>query len=167
MQFRRNSSLFRQQNWYTSLFLLFSHSAMSDSLQLHGLQQDRLPGPSVSPRICSKSCPLSQWCHPTFSTCLLLLLPSIFSSIRVFSNELARHISGQSIGVPTSALDLPMNIQGWFPLGLNGVISLLSKELSRVFSNTTVWKHQFFDAQLFCGPALPSVYDYWKNHSFD
>ena len=87
MQFRRNSSLFRQQNWYTSLFLLFSHSAMSDSLQLHGLQQDRLPGPSVSPRICSKSCPLSQWCHPTFSTCLLLLLPSIFSSIRVFASR--------------------------------------------------------------------------------
>ena len=83
-------------------------------------------------------------CHP------LLLLPSIFVSIRVFSNELARHIKansshGQSFGASTSVL--PMNIQGSFPLRLTGLISLMSKGLSRVFSSTTVWKHQFFGAQ--------------------
>ena len=76
-------------------------------------------------------------CHP------LLLLPSIFSSIRVFSNESAFCIRWPSIGVSASASVLPMNIQGWFPLGLTDWISLLSKGLSRVFSSTTVWKHQF------------------------
>ena len=79
-------------------------------------------------------------CHPA------LFLPSIFPSIRVFSNELALHI--QSIGAPASASVLPMHIQGWFPLGWTGWISLQSKGLSRVFSNTTFWKHQFFGAQL-------------------
>ena len=80
-------------------------------------------------------------CHP------LLLLPSIFSSIRVFSSELALHISGQSTGASASSAVLPMNIQDWFPLGLTGLISLQSKGLSRVVSSTTVWKHQFFIAQ--------------------
>ena len=79
--------------------------------------------------------------------CLLLLLPSSFPSIRVFSNELAFHIGGQSVGASASASVLPMNIQGQFPLGLTGLIFLLSKELSRVFSSTAVQKHQFFSAQ--------------------
>ena len=77
----------------------------------------------------------------------LLLLPSIFSSIRVFSNESAFCIRWPSIGVSASASVLPMNIQGWFPLGLTDWISLLSKGLSRVFSSTTVWKHQFLCTQ--------------------
>ena len=77
-------------------------------------------------------------CHP------LLLLPSIFPSIRVISNESVFHISGQSIGASASVL--PMDIQGWFPLGLTGLISLQSKGLSRIFSSTTVQKHQFFSA---------------------
>ena len=82
------------------------------------------------------------FCHP-------LLLPlSIFPSIRVFSNKSVLRISGQSIGVSASASVLPMNMQGWFPLGLTGLISLQSEGLSRVFTNTTVQKHQFFDAQL-------------------
>ena len=78
----------------------------------------------------------------------LLLLPSIFPSIRVFSNELVLHIGGQSTGASASASVLPMNIEGWFPLRLASLISLQSKGLSRVFSNTTVQKHQFFGAQL-------------------
>ena len=78
----------------------------------------------------------------------LLLLPSIFPSIRVFSNESALRISGQSIGVSASASVLPMNMQDWFPLGWTGWISLQSKGLSRVFANTTVQKHQFFGVQL-------------------
>ena len=80
--------------------------------------------------------------------CPLLLLPSIFPRIRVFSNESVLHIGGQSIGASGSASVLPVSIQGWFPLGLTGLISLQSKGLSRVFSNTTVQKHQFFGAQL-------------------
>ena len=78
----------------------------------------------------------------------LLLLPSLFPSIRVFSNELALHIRGQSIRVSASTLVLPMNIQDWFPLGWTGWISLQSKRFSRVFFNTTVQKHQFFSTQL-------------------
>ena len=97
----------------------------------------------------------------------LLLLPLIFPSIRVFSNELAVHIRWQNIGASASASVLPMNIQGWFLLGLIGLISLLSKGLWRVFSSTTVWKHQFFGSQ----PSLWSNSHIctWllENHSFD
>ena len=118
------------------------------TLRDHGLQQTRLPRPLLSPGACSNSCSLSQWCHPT-----------IFSSVAPFSSSLQSFpasgsfpmsqlfaFSGQSIGVSASASVLPMNSQGWFPLGLTGLI-LRSKRLSRVFSNTTVWKHQFFGAQ--------------------
>ena len=87
--------------------------------------------------------------------------------IRVFSNESALQSSGQSIRALTSATVLTMNIQGWFPLGLTGLISLQSKGLSRVFSSTTICKHQFSDAQPFYGPTFTSIHDYWKNHSFD
>ena len=80
----------------------------------------------------------------------LLLLPSIFPRIRIFPNELAFASGGQSIGAFASASVLPMNIQGWCPLGLAGLISLLSKGLSRVFSSTTVWKHQLFIGKLGC-----------------
>ena len=95
-------------------------------------------------------------CHP------LLLLPSIFPSIRVFSNESVFQLGGQSIGA--SASILPVNIQGWFPSGLTSSISLLSKGLSRVFSCTTVRKHQFFGS--LNGPTLTAIHYYWKNCSF-
>ena len=88
--------------------------------------------------------------------CPLLLLPSVFSNIRVFSNDLLFTSGGQSMRASVSVL--PMNIQGWFPLGLTGLISLQSKELSRVFSSTTIRKHQFFGT---------SDHDHWKNHNFD
>ena len=96
-------------------------------------------------------------CHP------LLLLPSIFPSIRVFSSELALCIRWPKYS-SASASVLPMNIQGWFPLGLIGLISLQSKGLSRVFSNTTVQKHQFFGAQPSLWSNSQSAHDYWKNH---
>ena len=100
-------------------------------------------------RVYSNACLLSQWCHPTISSCRSLLLPpSIFPSIRVFSNKSVLCIRWPSIGVSASASLLPMNIQDWFPLGWTGWISLQSKGLSRVFSNTTVQKHQFFGARL-------------------
>ena len=131
------------------LLLLFSHSVMSDSLQPHGLQYIRLPCPSPSPRVCSKSHPLSQWCHPTisssvtpFSSCLQSFPASgSFPMSRLFIS------GGQSIGASASASVLPMNIQDWFPLGMTGLISLKSKGLSRVFSSTKIQKHQFFGTQ--------------------
>ena len=126
--------------------MLFSCSVMSDSLWPYGLQHTRLPCPSLSPRVCSNSCSLSRWCHPTIS-----------SSVTHFSCHQSFPASGsfpvswlfasgsQSNGASASVLT--MNIQGWFPSGLTGMISLLSKGLSRVFSITTVWKHQLFSAQ--------------------
>ena len=101
-------------------------------------------------------------CHP------LLLLPSIFPSIRVFSNESALCIRWpKSIGVSASTSVLPMNTQDWFSLGWAGWISLQSKGLSRVFSNATVQKHQFFSLSFLYSPTLTSIHDYWKNHSLD
>ena len=122
---------------------------MSDSLSPHGLQHARLHCPTPSPRACSNSCPLSQWCHPTisssvvpFSSCLQYFPASgSFPMSRLFTS------GGQSVGASASSSVLPMNIQDWFPLGLTGWISLLSKGFSRVFSNTAVQKLQFFGAQ--------------------
>ena len=96
-------------------------------------------------------------------------LASIFPSIRVFSNESALRISPshQSTGVSASPSVLPVNTQDWSPLGWTGWISLQSKGLSRVFSNTTVQKHQFFSAQLSYSPTLTSIHDHWKNYSLD
>ena len=101
--------------------------------------------------------------HPILC-CPLLLLPSIFASIRVFSKSRLFASGGQSIGTSASASVLPMNIQGWYPLGLTGLISLLSKGLSRVFSSTTVQKHQFFDTQPF--PYLKASSTLFSNGIF-
>ena len=116
------------------------------TLWSHGLQHTRLAHPSPSLRVCSNSCPLSWWCHPTisssdisFSSCLQFFLTSgSFLRSQFFAS------GGQSIGTSASASVLPMNIQDWFPLGLTGLISLQSKGLLRVFLNTTVQKHQFY-----------------------
>ena len=127
----------------------FSRSVMSYSLQPHGLQHARLPCPSPTPRAYLNSCPSSRWYHTTISSSVIP-----FSHLQSFPTSGSFPMSqffasdGQSIGVSTSASVLPMNIQDWFPLGLTGWISLQSKGLSRVFSNTTVKKHQFFGAQL-------------------
>ena len=128
------------------LLLLFSRSVISDSLWPRGLQHTRLPCPSSSPGACSNSCPLSQWCHPTISSSVASCLQS-FPASGSFPMSHLFPSGGQSIGVSASASVLPMNIQDWFPLGWTGWISLQSKGLSRVFSNTTVRKHQFFGAQ--------------------
>ena len=128
----------------------FSHSVMSNSLWPHGLQHARPPCSSPTPRACSDSCPSSRWCHPTisssvipFSSCLQSFPASgSFQMSQVFAS------GGQSIGVSASTSVLPMNTQDWFPLGWTGWISLQSKGLSKVFSNTTVQKHQFFGAHL-------------------
>ena len=124
----------------------FSHSVLSDSLWPHELQHARLSCPSPSPGACSNSCPSSQWCHPTisssvtpFSSCL-----QSFPASGSFPMNWLLASGDQSIGASASALVLPMNIQGWFPLGLTGLLSLQSRELSKIFSNTTVQKHQLF-----------------------
>ena len=123
---------------------------MSDSLWPHGLQHTRLPCPSPTPGVNSNSCLLSQWCHPTISSSVIPFSSCLQSFPASGSFPMSQFFtsSGQSIGVSTSTLVLPMNIQNWFPSGLTGLISLQPKGLSRVFSNTTVQKHQFIDAQL-------------------
>ena len=111
------------------------------------------PWTAVSPRLCWNSCPLSWWCHPTTSTSVASSSwPQSFPASRSFSMSWLFASDGQS--TDTSASVLSKNIQGWFPLGLTGLISLLYKWLSRILSNTTVWKHWFFSAQ----PSLWSNY---------
>ena len=129
--------------------LFFSHSVMSDSLQPHGLQHARLPCPLLSPRVCLNSYTLSRWCHPTISSSVTLFSSFLqsFPASESFPMSQLFTSSGQSIWASALASILSMNIQGWFPLGLTGWIFLQSKGLSRVFSSTTVWKHQFFDPQ--------------------
>ena len=128
----------------------FSHSVLSASLQPHEPQHARPPCPSRTPRAHPNPCPLCQWCHPTilssvipFSSC-----PQSFPASRSFQMSQLFTSGGQNIGVSASASVLPMNTQDWSPLGWTGWISLLSKGLSRVFSNTTVQKHQIFSTQL-------------------
>ena len=128
----------------------FSHSVVSDSLRPHGLQHTRPPCPSPTPRVYPNSCPLSRWYHTT-------ILPSVapfssrlqsFPASESFPVSQPFSSSGQTIGVSASTSVLPMNTQDWSPLGWTGWLSLQSKGLSRVFSNTTVQKHQFFGTQL-------------------
>ena len=128
----------------------FTCSVMPDSLQLHGLQHPRPPCPSPTLWVYSNSCPLSQWCHPTTSSSVVPFssCPQSFPASGSFQMSQFFPSGGQSTGVSASASVLPMNIQDWFPLGWTGWISLQSKGLSRVFSKTTVQKHQFFGTQL-------------------
>ena len=131
------------------MLLLFRFSVVSNSLQPHGLQHARLPCPSPSPRVASKSCPLSQWCHPTISSSFIPFSSCLQSFPASGSFPMSRLLAlgSQSTGASTSVSVLPMNIRGWFPLALSDLISLESKGLSRVFSSITVQKYQFFGAQ--------------------
>ena len=124
----------------------FSCAVVSYSLQPHGLQHIRLPCPSPTPRACSNSCPLSRSCHPTISSFVVPFSSRLqsFPASGSFPMSQIFVLGGQSIGASSSAPVLPMNIQGWFP----SLISLQSKGFLRVFSSTTVQKHQFFSAQL-------------------
>ena len=128
----------------------FSHSVMSNSLQPHELQHARPPCPSQTPRVHPNPCASSQWCHPTISSSVVPFssCPQSFPASGSFPLSQLFTSGGQSIGVSASASVLPMNTQDWFPLEWTGWISLQSKGLSRVFSNTTVQKHQFLSAQL-------------------
>ena len=162
--------------WISSV--QFSCSVVSDSLRPHGLQHTRLPCPSPTLGACSNSCPLSRWCHWTISSSVegdshLQSFPASgsFPVSQFFAS------SGQSIGVSASASVFPVTIQDWFPLGLTGLISLQSKGLSRVFSNTIVQKHQFSKASIYSsisftqgnGQAPPSMgfsrQEYWSREN--
>ena len=128
----------------------FTHSVVSDFLQPHGLQHTRPPCPLPTPGVYSNSCPWSRWCHPTISSSVIPFssCPQSFPASGSFPMSQFFTSRSQSIEVSASASVIPMNIQDWFPLGWTGWISLLSKGLSRVFSNTTVQKHQFFGTSL-------------------
>ena len=128
----------------------FNRSFTSDSSRPHGLKHARFPCPSPTPRACSNSCPSSQWCHPTISFSVVPVSSCLQSFPASGSFPMGQFFTsgGQSIGASASASVLPMNSHDWFPLGLTSWISLQSKGLSRVFSNTTVQKNQFFGAQL-------------------
>ena len=127
----------------------FSHSVVSDSLRPHESQHARPPCPPPTPEVHSNSCPSSQWCYPAISSSVIPF-SSCPQSLPASESFPVSHLfpSGdQSIGVTASASVLPKNTQDWSPLGWTGWTSLQSKGLSRVFSNTTVQKHQFFGAQ--------------------
>ena len=130
----------------------FSCSIVSDSLQLrpHELQHTRPPCPSPTPGVHSDSCPSGQWCHPAISSSVIPFssCPQSFPASGSFQMSQLFTSGGQSIGASATTSVLLMNTQDWSPLGWTGWISLQSKGLSRVFSNTTVQKHQFFCAQL-------------------
>ena len=124
----------------------FSHSVVSNSLRPHGLQHARPSCPSRTPGVYSNSCPLRRWCHLTISSSVIPFSSCLqsFPALGPFPVTWLFASSGQRIGASASTSVFPVNFQGWFPLGWTGWISLQSKGLSRVFSNTTFPKHQFF-----------------------
>ena len=124
--------------------LLFSQLVISDSLQPHGLQHSRLLCPLTSPEVCPSSCPFHQWCHPVTSSSNAIFCPQSLSASGPFPVNRLFASGDQNTRYSVSVSVLPMSIQGWFPLRLTGLISLLSKGLSGVFSSTTVQRHQFF-----------------------
>ena len=137
------------KRYSTSLIIQFSCSVMSNSLRPHELQHTRLPCPSPTPKACSNSCPASGLYHPTISSSDVPFSSRLqfFPASGSFLRSQFFISGGQSIRTSASVSVLPVNIQGWFPLGLTGLISLQPKGLLRVFLNTTVQKHQFFCTQ--------------------
>ena len=151
------------------IILQFSHSVVSDSLRPHGLQHTRPPCPSPTLGVHPNPCPSSWWCHPTISSSVVPFssCPQYVPASGSFQMSQLFVSGGQSIGVWASTTVLPMNTQDWFPLGWTGWISLQSKGLSRVFSNTTVQMNQFFSTQFSSQSNSHIIHDHWKNHSLD
>ena len=146
----------------------FSHSVVSDSLQSHELQHARPPCPSPTPGVHPNPCPSGRWCHPAISSSVIPFssFPQSFPASGSFQMSQLFTSGGQSIGVSASTLVLPMNTQDWSPLGWTGWISLQSKGLSRVFSNTTVQKHPYFGTQL-SSQSNSHIHTWPQNHSLD
>ena len=145
-----NHCYFQKNTLSTQSASQFSSSVVSDSLRPHGLQHARHSCPSPTPGVYSNSCPLSRWCHPTISSSAVPFFPAFNLSQHqgLFKWVSSSHQVAKVLRVLASASVLPMKSQDWSPLGWIGWISLQSKGLSRVFSNTTVQKHQFFSAHL-------------------
>ena len=164
---------FSKTLWYQcpiSLLLTSRHPVVSDPLWHHGLQHARPPWPSPTSRACSVRLMSIELVMPPNHLILCRPFLPCLQSFPVSGSFLRSQFfasGGQSIGVSASASVLPMNIQVWFPWRLTGWISLQSKGLSRVFSNTTVQKHPFLGDQLILGSNLTSIHDSWKNHGFD
>ena len=141
---------------------------MSECLQPYGLQHDRVPCPSLSPKVCSNSYPLSQWCHPTISSSVIPFSSHLQSSPALVSFQMSQFFTsgGQSIGVSASTSVLPMNIQGWFPLGWTQFPCCPrdSQESSQALQFKSI---SFSALSHLYGSTFTSVHDYWKNHSFD
>ena len=135
--------------------IVASCSVVSDTLQPHELQPARLPCLSPSPRVCSDSCPLSRWRHPTISSSVIPFSSCLQPFPASGSFPMSQYFSSGSQSTEASASVLPMNIQYWFPLGLTGLTSSQSRGLSRVFCNTTVQKHQLFSTQPSLWPNSP------------
>ena len=144
--------------------MLFSHSVMSNSLQPHGLQHARLPCPSLSPGVCSNSCPLSQWCHPTISSSVIPFSSCLQSFPASGSFPMGHSLAsgGQSIGASASAPVLPMNIQGWFPLGLNGLFFLCLRDSQESSPAPQFKSINSLTLSLRYDSTLTSIHDYWK-----
>ena len=140
---------------------------MSDSLWPHGLHT-RLPCPSLSPGVCSNSCPFSRWCHPTISSSAVPFssCPQSFPASGSFP-MIQFFAWGQSIGASASASVLPMNIQGWFPFRLTGLVSLQSRDSQESSPAPQFKSINSLALSLLYGPTHTFVHDYWKNHSFD
>ena len=145
-QILQNSPLFK--GWIVFSSVQFSRSVVSDSLRPHKLQHPRPPCPSPTPGVHSNSRPSSRWCHPGISSSVVPFssCPQSLAASESFPMSQLFEWGGQSTGVSALASFFPKNTQGWSPLGWTGWISLQSKGLSRVFSNTTIQKHQFFGA---------------------
>ena len=152
-----------------NMMLLFGPEVISNSFRSRELQCVRLLCPSLSSLVCSNSCPLSQRRHP--ATCSSVTAfsswPQSFPASLSFPMSLFSVSAGQNIGASASASFLSMNIQGWFPLGLTGLIYLQSKGFSSIFFRTTVQSINSSTLRLLYGPTLTSVHDYRKNHRFD
>ena len=146
--------------------LQFSRSDVSDSLRPHALQHARLPYPSPTPRAYSNWCPSCWWCHPTISSSVIPFSSCLqsFPVTGFFSNELVLHIRWPKYWSFSFSISASNEYSGFISFRMD---SLLSKGLSRIFSNTIVQKHQFFTFSFPYGPTLTSIHDYWKNHSFD
>ena len=152
-----------------NMLLLFGPEVISNFFRSHKLQCVRLLCPSLSSLVCSNSCPLSQRRHPATCSSVTAFFswPQSFPASLSFPMSLFSVSAGQNIGASASASFLSMNIQGWFPLGLTGLIYLQSKGFSSIFFRTTVQSINSSALRLLYGPTLTSVHDYRKNHRFD
>ena len=151
---------------YICISVQFSSVQSLSRVWLFATQHARPPCPLPTPRVHPNPCPLSRWRHPTISSSVVpFSCPQSFPASGSFQMNQLFASGGQSIRVSASASVLPMNTQDWSPLGWTGWVSLQSKGLSRVFSNTTAQKHQFFNFHY--SPTLTFIHYYWKNHSFD